>query len=383
MKQGKKALVFLSTLVTSSGSTGGEKVDLQYRDLLVQLGFNVSVCELHSRNHPLLAFLRKFRLGKLCINLLLLAQTAWRKADLVFVTHYYSREALLAVLWQKCIFGAKVIVNMHHFETCMSMRKVQFRMLGQWRESLPFHYSNWIVANSKFTKEEIVALGVPPEKIGVIYPVHRCQGDATAVDFKDNSRLIRILYVGTLEERKGPLDLCEAFTALEFHNIELALVGRRASHPSAYFDQIENLARQDPRIRLCGVLDDEEVCALFNRSDIFVLPSHWEGFGIVLLEAMKHGLPIVSTRISAIPELVRDRVDGILVEPRNSQALRSALTELIVDNDKRRSFAEASRKRFVEIPNWVQESRRFRQGVEDLFIEQQKLVHLDALQVKR
>ena len=93
------------------------------------------------------------------------------------------------------------------------------------------------------------------------------------------------------------------------------------------------------------------------------------------MEAMKHGLPIVSTRISAIPELVRDRVDGILVEPRNSLALRSALTELIVDNEKRRSFAEASRKRFVEIPNWLQESRRFRQGVEDLFIEQQELVN--------
>jgi glycosyltransferase involved in cell wall biosynthesis len=84
---------------------------------------------------------------------------------------------------------------------------------------------------------------------------------------------------------------------------------------------------------------------IFAALDVLLAPSLWEGFGLVFLEAMALSLPIISTRTSAIPEVVTDGVTGWLVPPRDANALVEALCDALTDPDERRKRGEAGRRR--------------------------------------
>jgi glycosyltransferase involved in cell wall biosynthesis len=82
-----------------------------------------------------------------------------------------------------------------------------------------------------------------------------------------------------------------------------------------------------------------------ERADVFVHSSRWEGFGIVLLEAMLAGLPIAATRVSAIPEIVADGRTGLLVEAGDAPALASSLERFLTDSAYARSLGVAGLER--------------------------------------
>ncbi len=88
-----------------------------------------------------------------------------------------------------------------------------------------------------------------------------------------------------------------------------------------------------------------EPSAWLARADVFAHTSRWEGFGIVLLEAMLAGLPVVATRASAIPEIVVDGVTGVLVAPGDAAGVADALLDLLASPERRRSLGEAGRAR--------------------------------------
>jgi glycosyltransferase involved in cell wall biosynthesis len=90
----------------------------------------------------------------------------------------------------------------------------------------------------------------------------------------------------------------------------------------------------------------EDVAALIRGFDLFVLPSRWEGFGLVLLEAMAQSCPIVATRVGGIPEVVADGETGLLVPPGDVGALASAIGKLIDDPSRRRALGRAGHARF-------------------------------------
>ncbi len=151
-----------------------------------------------------------------------------------------------------------------------------------------------------------------------------------------------ILCVAHLYPRKNVETLLAAMTRLS-NDAVLRVVGTGPG-----FARLERLSRKlglGERVELLGHVDFTRLAGEYRRADVFCLPSRQEGFGIVFLEAMAAGLPVVAGRAAAVPEVVIDGESGILVDPRSPDDLAAALDRLLSDPVERRRLGEAGRKR--------------------------------------
>jgi glycosyltransferase involved in cell wall biosynthesis len=153
--------------------------------------------------------------------------------------------------------------------------------------------------------------------------------------------------VGRLDPPKGQAVLLKAFATLCHQNLQLylLLVGGTDQHSRGYDHYLENLARElgiAERVRFTGFQADT---APFHAClDLFVLASDEETFGLVLLEAMAQGKPIIATNAGGVTGIIQDGVNGLLIAPRDELALAQALTRMIEDENLRRRLAEAGAK---------------------------------------
>jgi glycosyltransferase involved in cell wall biosynthesis len=158
-----------------------------------------------------------------------------------------------------------------------------------------------------------------------------------------------LLFLGTLSARKGLADLADAAERLRGRDDlppwRLRVVGGAAE----VGEQEAEALREAFRAKglgdcLVGPLAGHAVVEALGEASVFVLPSHWEGQPMVILEAMAAGLPVVSTTVGAIPDVVGP-AEGVLVAPHDVEALTGALADLVADADSRVRLGEGARKR--------------------------------------
>jgi glycosyltransferase involved in cell wall biosynthesis len=163
-----------------------------------------------------------------------------------------------------------------------------------------------------------------------------------------------ILFVGVDWERKGGPDLLRAFERIsrDHPDATLTIVGCR---PPV----------QHPRVHVVGPCPLEEIDAHYRRAEIFCLPTRREPFGVALVEAAHHGLPVVSTRIGSVPDIVLDGETGLLVEVGNQQQLESCLRELLADDGVRARMGEAGRAHVRRYFTWPRTAERIAGAIAD------------------
>lgn len=165
---------------------------------------------------------------------------------------------------------------------------------------------------------------------------------ATSISTRDKPK--KILFVGGDWERKGGPDLLEAFRQVrkQCPQAELTIVSSYTGADTAAI----------PGVKFVGRVPLDEVSTFFEDSDIFCLPTRLEPFGIVFIEAMAYGLPIVATRIGALPDLVDEGINGYLIEPGDVPALAEALIRLFEGPVEFSEMAHAARCRYDNEFNW-------------------------------
>lgn len=160
-----------------------------------------------------------------------------------------------------------------------------------------------------------------------------------------DEKIVQILSIGYLIERKGFEYLIKSVKeVLKVHdNINLKIVGTGPLE-NQIKTQIKEL-KLEGNVEILGNVSDEQLLDLYNSSDIFILPSivdsqgNTEGLGVVLLEAMACKVPVIASNIGGIPDIVHDRINGLLVPQKDIFNLSKAINELINNEEFRKSLA--------------------------------------------
>ncbi len=183
-----------------------------------------------------------------------------------------------------------------------------------------------IIAVSHFTARQVIdLLHIEPSRVRVVpHGVH-------APPRLQQPRENLVLFVGALQTRKNLVRLIEAFEALP-EDWRLVLAGAPSGYGAAAV-----LERVRPRIEVTGYLPALQLEQLYARASIFAFPSLDEGFGIPVLEAMAHGVPVITSNCSALPEVAGEA--ALLVNPLSTAEITTALERLASDTDLRQQLA--------------------------------------------
>ncbi len=168
-------------------------------------------------------------------------------------------------------------------------------------------------------------------------PTQACEQARTAKE----SDIPTVLFVGRLEPQKGVLDLLNAFTVVRrVRPCRLVLAG---SGDTNRVRRIADEAGVSRSVHIAGYLSGDSIWAAYAAADIFVLPSHREGFPTVIMEAMSFGLPVVTTRIRGAADFLEEGWNALLVPVGNPETLASAILRLLVDPELRAAIGERNK----------------------------------------
>jgi glycosyltransferase involved in cell wall biosynthesis len=213
------------------------------------------------------------------------------------------------------------------------------------------HASLVFVRSTNVRRSVIEEYSQPAAKVVCVYAGSNAQVNAEKRENSDYTKS-EILFVGLDWKRKGGPDLVQAFQQLRetFPEAQLTIIGAR---PDVHI----------PNCEVIGPVKPEELNPYYQRASVFCLPTHMEPFGIVFIEAMSAHLPIVATRVGAIPDFVEDSKNGWLVEPGDVTGIAAALLKLLQDPEMCRSFGEHSFRLTKERYSWNAVGEKFRQNI--------------------
>lgn len=213
------------------------------------------------------------------------------------------------------------------------------------------------------TVQDLIALGIKRERIGVVEP----GTDPVATQERQFRREgpIQLLCVATLTPRKGHIFLLKALEGLRQLPWELHNVGSLTREPSTAAELVERAKPLGARVHWHGELDEAAVQARYAAADVFVLPSLHEGYGMVVAEALAHGLPVVCTNAGALAHTLPPGA-GLHVKPGDASDLQQALARMITDGPLRERLAAAARAAGQTRPDWSRQAAAFAQELEQV-----------------
>jgi len=230
---------------------------------------------------------------------------------------------------------------------CICTRRVDFpiRSPGKYRRLAR------VICISEATRRVCLEAGLAEERLPVVMSgidlerVRAAAGNSEALRAElapAKKKPLLLLNVASLTDHKGQRYLLEAMPAVVAKLPQTVLVIAGTGELEGALKQQANLLALDEDVVFAGFRED--VPALLHACDLFVMASHLEGLCTSVMDAMAAGKAVVATRAGGLPELVEDGRTGLLVPPRDAQALSAAILDLLADRKKRERFGAAARE---------------------------------------
>lgn len=243
-----------------------------------------------------------------------------------------------------------LVALVHHplgLETGLSDVDAQLLLDSERRALASVH--GVVVTSSRTAAAVVDALAVAQHHVHVVEP-----GTDAAPEARGSGHGPRhLLCVASLTPRKGHDTLFDALDGLLDLDWHLTCAGS-AARDSVYASRLVTRASTPPlkgRIALAGELAGPALDAAYDAADLFVLPTHYEGYGMVIAEALARALPVVSTATGAVPELVGPDA-GVLVHAGDVAELRSVLRSLMTDDARFARLHEGARAARLRLTSW-------------------------------
>jgi glycosyltransferase involved in cell wall biosynthesis len=242
------------------------------------------------------------------------------------------------------------------------------RSLGEMITAFSSHSADLIFCLSEFSKRDISrAYHVPTSKLAVTYAGVDSTFTARRTDRDMNEDdPYTLLFCGRLNgphDQKGMDVLLKSLPLiLRYHKVALNIIGTGPRLPR--YQALAADLGVAQHVRFLGFVEHQDMPRHYQQAGVFVLPSRRESFGLVLAEAMACGLPVVATKVGAIPEVVEDGVTGVLVPPDDPEGLASAITALLNDPQTMRAMGTRGRQRAETCFTWDLVAKRVIEGYE-------------------
>jgi glycosyltransferase involved in cell wall biosynthesis len=329
--------------------TGGYLYDARVVDGLRERGWPVGVVDIRSTRwlfdppagRRLLTALRRGRWGAVVVDEL---------------AHPALVAALLGGRLRRALRGTPLILLVHHVR-CSEPAPRMARSAALLVERAAIRSADLVICTSATTARTVRSLARADASIAVVCPgwdTHESVAPSPSTPRPvHRGGCLRLLLVGHWTPRKGILAALAALTRVR-PDVTLDLVGDPDRDP-AYAERVWSALRAPAlvgRVRVHGRVSDRALAARFAAADALLLSSTHEGYGMVLAEALAAGLPIVATRVGAVPEVVRDGFEAALVPDGDSAALARAIEQLAADPAERQRRAGLARERVASLPCW-------------------------------
>jgi glycosyltransferase involved in cell wall biosynthesis len=342
----KKVLVISNMYPTEQHKSFGVFVKNQVEELKRQ-GLAVDVIAITDPQSGKVNVLKKYLLWAIQ-NILIFLFKGYRY-DAVHA-HYVFPSGVFASLYKK-LWRKRMIVTAHGGDIDKMARKNE-RIFRYTKKILT--YADEVIAVGEQLKQEIINdFGIPSTKVSVLnMGVNRqvfqpMDKSLARANLAIKEQALSILFVGNIIKQKGLLELVEALHQLRQKEVDgqLYIIGpeKDATFKQELTERIEQLHVQ-PYVHFLGVNTQQEIAKWMAAADVFVLPSHIEGFGLVALEAMSCGTPVVGTKVGGLQYLLANDT-GCLVEPKNADSLAAGIEKVWIDKNYRQTLIENGLKK--------------------------------------
>lgn len=328
--------------------TGGSFYNRKLAKSLTERGFRLETVTV-----PDLPYFAGLVAG-LAIAPFLLLKLARRKYHVVIEDGWAHPTTLLFNL--ACWLTGKVqLVIIVHQVRCSAVKPLAgftVRMV----ERVSLRSAQLIVTVSRFISGEVERLVGSNERIALAPPGSAPLSDLTREQGESGVIPLRLLFVGNCARLKGLDHLLDAVALLRDIPLSLDLVGDVNVEPRFYRKLVKQASALgvSERVIFHGPVAHQDLGNFYSQADIFTFPSLYEGYGIVLAEAMHAGLAIVATRTGAANEIVHEGANALIVPPADSAALAGAIRRLATDTALRENFGRRSRELAGSLPTWAQ-----------------------------
>lgn len=295
------------------------------------------------------------------------------------VVHCHTWYTHFGGILAKLMYGVPLVITVHSLEPLRPWKREQIGRgydLSSWVEKTALEMADLVIAVSASTRDDVLRLfRVDATRLRVI-PNGIDTDEYKAVNRPEVMRQYGIdldrpfaLFVGRMTRQKGLYYLLRAAEAVNA-DVQMVFCAGESDTPELQAEleaMVEELRRRRPGIFwIPGMLDRATAIAMYSHATVFCCPSIYEPFGIINLEAMSCGTPVVASRVGGIPEVVVDGETGILVDARLSQlpphdpsdpdafsrGLADGINRVAQDRDLARRMGEAGRQRVLDHYSW-------------------------------